>query len=92
MNREVKLVQRDVYGKPTLYPVNRAAQLFALIAGTRTIRHNDVEMIRQLGFDVVISGGVELQVLWGDDEARQEAMDTTSLVISARAALDKVSP
>ena len=45
---------REVYGNRTVYPVCEAARLFAALAGTKTLTHQAVSMIRQLGYTIEI--------------------------------------
>lgn len=42
-----------VYGREVIYPVCGRAQLFAQIAGTKTLTHYSLVAINALGFDVV---------------------------------------
>lgn len=48
----VQIQIRNVYGKPTYYPANEAAQLFADIAETKTLSKGDLTKIKQLGFSI----------------------------------------
>ena len=41
---------RSVYGVHSVYPVNETAQLFARIAGTKTLTHPTLQLAEQLGF------------------------------------------
>lgn len=45
---------RDVYGKPTIYPVNDTARLLANLAGTKTLTREALETIRRLGYTVTV--------------------------------------
>ena len=42
------LAIREVYGKQIAYPANDTAELFARIAGTKTITQDTLELINQL--------------------------------------------
>ncbi|WP_341714494.1 hypothetical protein [Limnobacter sp.] len=56
MNQVPPIVQiqvRNVYGIPKIYPVNKAAQVFANIAGKKTLDEADLANIKALGFLVV---------------------------------------
>lgn len=43
---------KDVYGKPTVYPVNEAAKLLAKLAGTKTLTVEALSVITALGYNV----------------------------------------
>lgn len=43
---------KSVYGVQTIYPVCERGQLFAQLAGTKTLTPRALELIEQLGFDV----------------------------------------
>jgi hypothetical protein len=45
---------RDVYGNRTVYPVCEKAKLFADLAGTKTLTHHAVIVIRKLGYTIEI--------------------------------------
>ena len=47
---EVRVELRDVYGNTLLYPVNKPAQLFCNLLGTKTIPQWALKNIRELGF------------------------------------------
>jgi len=42
------------YGIETAYPVDEAAQLFAKIAGTKTLTRNTLRDVEQLGYQIEI--------------------------------------
>jgi len=44
----------NVYGRPTIYPENATAKLFAHIAGTKTLTQSLLNDIRALGFAIEI--------------------------------------
>lgn len=46
---------KDVYGKPTVYPVNETAKLLADLAGTKTLTPQALAIIAKLGYDVNLS-------------------------------------
>jgi hypothetical protein len=48
----VQIEIKSVYGKPTYYPANEAARLFAAIAETKTLSKGDLRKIKALGFAV----------------------------------------
>jgi len=54
MQSQLIVQHRRVYGNPAIYPVNETAQLFASIAGTRTLSHPVLEAAERLGFQVVV--------------------------------------
>lgn len=46
---------RDVYGKPTVYPMDTAARIFADIAGTTTLTDMTLKRIKLLGYHINIT-------------------------------------
>jgi len=48
----VEVEIRSVYGNQLIYPANEAAQIFAQIAGKKTLDKSDLNLIRALGFEV----------------------------------------
>jgi len=46
---QMSLTIREVYGKQVAYPADETAELFARIAGTKTITQDTLELINQLG-------------------------------------------
>lgn len=53
MNATVEIEVRNVYGTPTIYPVNEQAKLLARIAGTKTLTHATLALAEQMGFAIV---------------------------------------
>lgn len=51
--KKCEVIVRDVYGIPKVYPVNDVANLFAEIAGKKTMSAADLKRIEALGFEVV---------------------------------------
>jgi hypothetical protein len=49
---EVKLEVRDQYGRQTYHPANQNADLFASLAGTKTLTHHAISVIMHLGYTV----------------------------------------
>jgi hypothetical protein len=45
---------RDVYGCRTIYPVCADAQIFAMIAGTKTLPFWVIDKIKRLGYTVEV--------------------------------------
>lgn len=43
---------RDVFGRPTVYPVCDTAKAFAALAGTKTLGEHALKIIRQLGYSI----------------------------------------
>ena len=41
---------KNVYGNEVIYPVNSVAQMFAAIAGTKTLTRAVVQQIKALGY------------------------------------------
>jgi len=52
MNITVEI--RNVYGQPKVYPVCDKAQIFADIAGTKTLLPRDIQRIQRLGYKVTL--------------------------------------
>jgi hypothetical protein len=45
---------KDVYGQAKIYPVCMEAQIFAEIAGTKTLLPQDIKRIQMLGYEVKV--------------------------------------
>lgn len=52
MNTTVQLKVKQNYGNQALYPANEQAQIFADIAGTKTLTIQVVKQILKLGYTV----------------------------------------
>lgn len=50
----IKVSIRDIYGRQSAYPVCDKAKLFAKLAGTTTLTHNTLELIKQLGYTIEV--------------------------------------
>jgi hypothetical protein len=48
---------REAYGNVRAYPVTREATLLCNLAGTKTLRPQDLATIRELGFECVDTDG-----------------------------------
>jgi hypothetical protein len=53
MNARIEIEVRNVYGVPTLYPVNDQAKLLAKLAGTKTLTNATLAVAEQMGFSIV---------------------------------------
>ncbi len=53
IKERVLLQEREVYGIPKFYPYNDLAKKFCLIAKTKTMTMDTIELIRSMGFDVL---------------------------------------
>ena len=53
MNITVKVTNN--YGSKAVYPVCRAAKMFAMIAGTVTLTPPTIALIKQLGYEVQVA-------------------------------------
>jgi hypothetical protein len=49
------------YGSWVVYPVCQQAQLFAAIAGTKTLKEKTLDQIIELGYEIQVSGE---QIKW----------------------------
>ena len=45
---------RETYGVERIYPVNTTAELFTSLIGQKTLSHESIRTIKQLGFTVVV--------------------------------------
>lgn len=50
----ITVEQKNLYGNDLFYPVCIKAKLFASIANTKTLRVNDILLIKKLGYDFEI--------------------------------------
>ena len=48
---------REAYGNTRAYPVTREATLLCNLAGTKTLRTQDIDTIRELGFECLDTEG-----------------------------------
>ena len=53
-NQNITVEIKDVYGVSKVYPVCDEAKIFAAIAGTKTLRPEDIKHIQTLGYAVEI--------------------------------------
>jgi len=53
-NNTIMVEVRDVYGQSKIYPVCGEAQIFAEIAGTKTLLPQDIKRIQMLGYEVKV--------------------------------------
>ena len=53
-NNTIIVEVRDVYGQSKIYPVCGEAQIFAEIAGTKTLLPQDIKRIQMLGYEVKV--------------------------------------
>jgi hypothetical protein len=54
-DKKIIVMVRSVYGADKIYPVCTNAKLFADIAGTTTLREQDLRRIQKLGYVIVVS-------------------------------------
>ncbi len=52
MNIEIEV--KSNYGKEAIYPICNQAQLFADIAGTKTLTRDTINKIKALGFEISV--------------------------------------
>lgn len=48
----LQVTVRNNYGAPAIYPANKTAQLFADIAGTKTLRLDTLAKAKELGYQI----------------------------------------
>lgn len=53
MSKSIEVVVRSVYGNDRIYPVSESAKIFARIAGTKTIKRETLELVKELGYEVI---------------------------------------
>lgn len=53
-NQNITVEIKDVYGVAKVYPMCKTAQLFADIAGTKTLLPEDIKRIQILGYEVKV--------------------------------------
>ena len=59
MNALIAIVKvKDVYGNRTIYPVNETANVFAQIAGTKTLTMPTINKMKTLGYEVLVQNEV----------------------------------
>ena len=52
---EITVRITSVYGQKTVYPVCETAQIFADIAGTKTLKPTTINAIKALGYKIIVS-------------------------------------
>jgi hypothetical protein len=52
LHKVVQIKVKSVYGVIQAYPANEAAELFAQIAGTKTLKHETLALAERLGFAI----------------------------------------
>lgn len=50
---EVRLAEKDIYGKRKFYPMNDVAKKICLIARTITMTEATIAIVRDMGYEVV---------------------------------------
>jgi hypothetical protein len=60
----VQVRVKNVYGTDTVYPANEAAELFAQIAGTKTLTPQTMHLIRRLGYTVELVDQPPVRPSW----------------------------
>lgn len=67
-NRKLQVRLENYYGKETYYPANTVGDLFAQIAGTKTLTLNTLKTAKALGFEIeVVAKAINLGVENGND-------------------------
>ena len=61
-DKTVTVEVRDVYGQAKIYPVCGEAQIFAAIAGTKTLLPEDIKRIQMLGYEVKVKQPKEIRL------------------------------
>jgi hypothetical protein len=52
MSKIILVDIRNVYGQETIYPANQNADIFASIAGTKTLTKRTLQYAEQLGYTI----------------------------------------
>lgn len=53
MNNVIKIEVKSSYGKTVIYPACPDAETFAKLAGTRTLTKHTLELVEQLGYEII---------------------------------------
>ncbi len=56
---EILVEIKNVYGNETIYPACAKASLFCEIAGTKTITNQTKDLIKQLGYTIVVNQAIK---------------------------------
>ena len=56
---EILVEIKNVQGNETIYPACKKASLFCAIAGTKTITDQTKDLIKQLGYTIVVNQAVK---------------------------------
>ena len=51
---EITVQIKQVYGRETIYPICPKALLFAKIKGQKTLTIDDISIIKQLGYKIIV--------------------------------------
>ena len=54
MSTQITVKVREVYGNQVIYPVCEKAQIFASLAGTKTLTTQALKAIKALGYTIVV--------------------------------------
>lgn len=52
--KEVRVMVRSVFGVERIYPVCENANIFTRLTGQKTLSHESIKAIRELGFTVTV--------------------------------------
>ena len=52
---KILLKEKSVYGNTLIYPNCETSNLFAKLIGTKTLNTSDINVIRLLGYEVIIN-------------------------------------
>ena len=55
-SRTAQVTVKNVYGVDKIYPANDVAEIFAKIAGTKTLSNTDLLDMERLGFGIAVIG------------------------------------
>lgn len=56
MNNVIEVLAKSVYGNVLLYPINDQAQLLARLMRTKTLSTSALQIAREMGFTVNVTG------------------------------------
>jgi hypothetical protein len=54
---------RSIYGETKFYPANHVAELFAMIAGTKTLTSETLRYMKALGVELELSAEASLEAI-----------------------------
>jgi len=73
MDKVIQVQIRRPYGRVLIYPINDLAKAFAKLVGRSTLKQEDVEILKSVGFEFEwVPESLDLRVLECDIEEEKE--------------------